>query len=187
MKPCARCGADIEKAYRHLSHQTRAKFCGEPCYRASLRKSYVISGDEGTFIVTPTARSPISPSDAEFAEMRSWHVDSQGYIAGSGGYRIHRLLLAPPDGMLVDHINRDKLDNRRENLRVVLPAVNVRNCKLHATNRSGVHGVWWTGKSWFAYIGAANTRHRLGHFKTFDAAVAARREAEARLWAMENK
>lgn len=181
MKPCAWCGADIEQAYRHRSMQERAKFCGMACYRLSLRRSYISVGLDRAFVITPSGRSVISACDIAFAKRFSWAIDSQGYLGCHSG-RFHRLLLSPAQGFYVDHINRDKLDNRRENLRIVRPAVNVRNCKTHANNTSGHRGVSWTGKSWFAYIGVSNTRKRLGHFKTIDEAIAVRRAAENCLW-----
>lgn len=48
-----------------------------------------------------------------------------------------------PDGMVVDHINRNSVDNKIENLRIVMPAENSRNAKLSKANTSGVTGVRW--------------------------------------------
>jgi hypothetical protein len=47
----------------------------------------------------------------------------------------------PPQGEVIDHKNRDPLDNRRANLRFVSPRVNVLNSKIHPINNSGVKGV----------------------------------------------
>lgn len=41
--------------------------------------------------------------------------------------RMHRLIIGAPDGMIVDHINHNRLDNRRQNLRIVTPSENMRN------------------------------------------------------------
>lgn len=45
-----------------------------------------------------------------------------------------RLLMNPPDGMEVDHINLDPLDNRRSNLRVVTRSMNVANRRMANSN-----------------------------------------------------
>lgn len=49
---------------------------------------------------------------------------------------MHRLLLSPPDGMFIDHINNDKLDNRRSNLRIVTRHQNATNVKKYQKSLS---------------------------------------------------
>lgn len=61
-------------------------------------------------------------------------------------YLLHRLIYQVVYGDLtaeleIDHINRDRLDNRIENLRVVTTAQNGRNQTRHARNTTGVTGV----------------------------------------------
>lgn len=46
-----------------------------------------------------------------------------------------------PEGFVVDHIDRDKLNNRIENLRIVTSAVNSRNSKLACNSKTGIVGV----------------------------------------------
>lgn len=65
-----------------------------------------------------------------------------------------------PDGMLVDHIDGDKANNRLENLRIVSHSVNAQNqCKAHKQNATGLLGVRpgynskRHGQRWIAYIG----------------------------------
>ena len=59
---------------------------------------------------------------------------------GSRDY-LHRVLMSPPKGLVVDHINRDPLDNRLENLRNVTRAVNVRNAGTQGKGSSGYRWV----------------------------------------------
>jgi hypothetical protein len=66
------------------------------------------------------------------SEMGKWQFDRYAYctrvVNGKRkSIRMHRLIMNPPEGMVVDHINGDRLDNRRENLRVTTQSVNARN------------------------------------------------------------
>lgn len=56
---------------------------------------------------------------------------------------MHREITNAPNGMDVDHWNRNGLDNRRENLRVCTRTENSRNAGLRITNKSGYKGVCW--------------------------------------------
>ena len=55
---------------------------------------------------------------------------------------LHRFLLNPPKDMLVDHINGDSLDNRRQNLRIVNHQINALNRKTFRISSSGVKHVY---------------------------------------------
>jgi hypothetical protein len=55
--------------------------------------------------------------------------------------KITRLLMPPKQGLVVDHINRDSMDNRWENLRYLTSKENLANRGLRADNTTGVEGV----------------------------------------------
>lgn len=66
---------------------------------------------------------------------------------------LHRYILNAEKGVLVDHINLDALDNRRENLRKCAKAENCRNSALSKNNTSGFKGVSSTKEgNWRASI-----------------------------------
>jgi hypothetical protein len=87
----------------------------------------------------------------------------------------------PPVGLDVDHINRDKCDNRIENLRLATRQANNRNRATPNKNNtsSGVRGVHRNEKGkWVAHITVDYSFINLGHFDTLIEAHEARRVAE---------
>lgn len=80
----------------------------------------------------------------------------------------------------IDHIDRDKENNRIENLRDVSNSDNKRNRGMMRSNTSGVTGVRFVKKdnSWVSRIGENGEHKYLGSFKSFEEAVRARKEAE---------
>lgn len=97
-----------------------------------------------------------------------------GYIRKT--YLLHRFLMGCKKKWLhVDHINRNILDNRKENLRVCTNAQNCRNRKLKSTNLSGYRGVHFVKhiSKWQARICVDNKQINLGYFvNKNDAAIA---------------
>ena len=99
---------------------------------------------------------------------------STGYLSICvDGYRsqAHRLawIISNGDiqcGLQIDHINRDRSDNRLCNLRLVTHMENGHNQKLRATNTSGYTGVSWCRQhnKWRAEIKVNYKRIHLGYF-----------------------
>jgi hypothetical protein len=88
----------------------------------------------------------IDTCDIEIIAKHRWHVsrniDGHQHARSNTGGRMHRLLTRAPDGLVVDHINHDPLDNRRANLRVVTQQHNTQNRKgANRNNHIGVRGV----------------------------------------------
>lgn len=79
---------------------------------------------------------------------------------------MHREIMKPGDGLEVDHINRNKLDNRKENLRICSTEENLRNRGTQKNNKSGYRGVSWNrnAKKWHAQISIGHRRTHLGYF-----------------------
>jgi hypothetical protein len=88
---------------------------------------------------------------------------------------MHRFLLGEPQGLDVDHINHDGLDNRRSNLRSATRSQNHFNKRKSEGKSSKFKGVsrYKNGK-WQAHIGINGKRHSLGNsFKTEEEAFEA--------------
>lgn len=133
-------------------------------------------------------QTQIDEADYPLVEGLTLYRGSNGYAyfsewrdGKSHPQTLHGRLMAPPAGSHVDHINGDKLDNRRENLRIVTPQRNQVNRKQrNRNNTSGVRGVRRHGQCdrWVAQITVNRKNIYLGLFGRFEDAVEARRAAE---------
>jgi hypothetical protein len=120
-------------------------------------------------------------------------ANGYAYISShaTGPLTVHSQIIGPiPPGHHIDHINGNKLDNRRENLRVVSASVNQANRKrLNKNNSSGMRGVSLTKlskkKPWKAQIMANRKQLHLGLFATKEEAIAARIAAEIKYYGEE--
>lgn len=97
---------------------------------------------------------------------------------------IHQMLLLPPDGYVVDHINGNGLDNRRSNLRLCTQSQNRMNSKKSNRNNAGIKGVGWSkdNNKWYAYITFEKVMRNLGHYINKDEAINARKQAEEKYY-----
>ena len=84
----------------------------------------------------------------KFVKDKSFHLSHCGYVCGRK-CKLHRLIMDAPNGMVVDHINGDPLDNRKCNLRICTQQQNSMNkvkSKSNTTGFKGVHFYKPTGK-----------------------------------------
>jgi len=82
---------------------------------------------------------------------------------------MHREIMNAPDGIIVDHINGNGLDNRRANLRLCTDAENRLNSRVRSDNRLGLKGVSQDNRryrGWRARIKLHGKAIRLGVFPT---------------------
>ena len=114
-------------------------------------------------------------------EAHRWSVNNYGYaVRYEGGTRckagptkailLHRVLAGARAGEVVDHINGDRLDNRRENLRVCSHGENMRNRRMHKNNTTGYPNVQRNKGKYAACVRInGKTRKKVG-FETPEAA-----------------
>ncbi len=125
----------------------------------------------------------LDAEDLHLLEGRYHNLMTNGYVgvlmAGRTMSYLHRVIMQPGPGLVVDHINGDKLDNRRCNLRVCTQAENMLNRKA---NTGRVHkGLYWYANRWIAKLCVNGITHHIGRFKTIDEAKAAYTDACRRL------
>lgn len=117
----------------------------------------------------------VDAEDIELERFR-WNMNHGGYaVRGEGGRAVlmHRVIAAAPTGLQVDHINRNRLDNRRCNLRLTDHSGNVRNCSRNRRNTNGYKGVRRQGNRWGARLKCDGEWCCLGWFKTPEEAAVA--------------
>lgn len=134
----------------------------------------------------------IDAVDADLAEF-AWHLRAGGRTfyavrnesRSKGETRtkltLHRVVLSRmlnrelSSDEIVDHINGNGLDNRRENLRLATHSQNLRNSRVSVSSTSGYKGVHWIKRAqkWQAMITANGKRKYLGSFDTAEEAHAA--------------
>ena len=109
-----------------------------------------------------------------------WCIRS-GYVMGYVKRKpllFHRQVKQCPKGYVIDHINRNPLDNRKVNLRVVTQSVNMMNMTMNRNNKVGHTGITPCKYGFIVNITAKKKRFYLGTYKTLEEAVRVRKEAE---------
>jgi hypothetical protein len=91
--------------------------------------------------------------------------------------RMHRQILNPPSGLMIDHVSGDGLDCRRSNMRIATAGQNMKNQRAHRDNSSGVKGVSWdkARQKWRASITTDRKTLFLGRYDDMGAAYQAYR------------
>lgn len=140
----------------------------------------------------------VDDEDFEYLNQWKWHLSDGGYARRTQhihlGVRkysserifMHRVINKTPNGSLTDHINRDKLDNRRANLRTGNKSLNSINRDKQSNNKSGHKGVhWdaWSGK-WRAELKINYKKVSLGRYLNKEDAIMARKEGEEKYHAI---
>lgn len=183
------CGCGEKAPVAERTRRAKGHTKGEPLkfiHNHHGRKRWDPVSDEslGCFKI-PLSRGKfalVDTDDLEKVASYGWQYsdrETTGYAVGeereSGQHvRMHRLITGAPDGVEVDHVNRDGLDNRRSNLRLCTAEDNQRNRRM-ATSRSGFIGVLPRPSGrWQASISGSGKKVHLGTFDTAEEAAKAR-------------
>jgi hypothetical protein len=135
----------------------------------------------------------IDAKDEPLVRRQAWNVGASGYAQGYARtpdgrrttVKLHRLILGLPAGTLaqVDHINGDRLDNRRRNLRRVNGAAEqMQNRAPNRGSSSRFRGVTWSKekRKWLASVRLGGRLHYLGAYRDEAAAAQAAHEFRQR-------
>ena len=127
------------------------------------------------------ARALIDLEDVEKCRLYKWSLSNK-YVATRWDKNknsettifLHRYIMNCPEEYEVDHINRNKLDNRKNNLRICLHIENQKNMKVKSINKTSKYkGVNWYQREncWRVRICTDNKRFEVGFFDSEIAAA----------------
>lgn len=193
---CPACGTVTTKP-PSKAHQV---YCSMRCAKLKPREPLEID-ETGTARIPLRARDGsvrayalIDAADAEWAAQWRWSLDSDGYAvrteyAGKGKsvrlFRLHRELLGLMRGVATDgdHWDRNRLNNRRANLRATPKGGNAQNKSSHAGSSSQYRGVSWNknARKWQATVSENGKVKYLGSYASEEEAAEVARAARERL------
>ena len=184
---CSYCGHEWLAFPNNIFKGRGCRSCGYINSAASNMKKNRVIEDLGDGAVRIDISTPKHPDATSVMDRNDFDAIRQRISKGTHGYPyyvsfhkhflIHRLIT--PNWQGVDHVNGDKTDNRRCNLRECTRQQNAWNHRLHSNNPSGYTGVQPTesGK-WHAFIDFLGKRTNLGTHENIADAIAARHRAE---------
>ncbi|NBH15614.1 hypothetical protein D3Z36_15990 [Lachnospiraceae bacterium] len=170
----------------------RTKSCG--CYNADRIKKQRKFNEYK--IVDGYAEVKLSDENYMFCDIEDWEqfkghywfMNDTGYAVcetmATGILRFHKLVTGTTADVIIDHINRNKLDNRKHNLRIATKEVNAINRGLQSNNTTGHAGVHFNNKSgtWNARVKVHGKVIWLGAYPTKEEAIAARLAGEEKYY-----
>ena len=167
-----------------------SKYCNKQCFGDSIRgkfNDHKVIGSV-TEIYWKDKTIIIDTEDLENVNKCRWCVTNAGYayVKNKRDYGLlHHIIMGKPNrGMVVDHINRNTLDNRRSNLRTVTHAENLRNTGIISNNTTGYKGICFCKKEkkFKPKISVNLKTINRGSYIKIEDAVNARKEAELKYW-----
>ncbi len=128
------------------------------------------------------AEALVDREDVEMLRKYKWYCQkyARAHIGGKLVF-MHRLIMNPGENLIVDHINHNRLDNRKKNLKVCTTKENARNLKPKEKSL-GLRGITEQKGRYIVTIGYDRKKVYIGTFSDIEKAKRARVEAEIKYW-----
>ena len=112
------------------------------------------------------ARVLIDLEDIDRCKNYKWYLNSFGYVYNNKVGLLHRFIMNPKDDEIIDHINHNKLNNKRCNLRICSQQQNLMNASKRKNCSSKFKGVFWNkyDNRWRASIVINNRNKYIGNY-----------------------
>lgn len=160
---CDICGKSNEESAIHFMKKANMNLCSRHYAqfakhghilekdRKDQRNKYIIHKDYCEIELydrqgNPTEYAKIDIEDIEkckeYTWVRSLTLNKAVYVFGrkvgeSKKVKLHRFILDYKGTLQIDHINRNPLDNRKNNLRIATPQINALNRSVHSATKVG--------------------------------------------------
>lgn len=157
---CNYCNAELK---RYPSAIKNLNFCNLTHYHYYFRdknNKYVNCGDYTELYINDDEKVfkiLIDTEDVEKAKKYTWHLINKNRNITYLGTKVngkkltfHRYIMNCPENMIIDHINRNTFDNRKQNLRICTDFENMQNTSMYKNNKSGIKNIHWNNciKRW---------------------------------------
>ena len=160
---CTSCGSVSIKTIDQIRKNKTGR-----CTDCPPNYHFVVSGDVAEGTLPNGIHFLIDADDVDRVSQFYWGI-SKGYIerknAGLKHIKLHQFLMGftADDDYVIDHINRNPMDCRKENLRIVTWQQNAMNKSLQKNNKTGYTGVFFDNskQKYVSKIGLNNKRIKL--------------------------
>lgn len=149
--------------------------------RFKLGERNPVEYHEGYAVIWATDRNgnkkapyKVDIEDVERLLEHRWSVATDGY-AKHRTFKMHRVIMNAEKGQIIDHINQDKSDNRKENLRFATHSVNMRNREMKI-GLSGVRHITKFATTYAVSVRCKGKRYYEGGFENIEEAIERRNE-----------
>ena len=156
---CCVCGKEIYRQPWQLKNK-KNYYCSNKCRGiGSRKKNKFVELDNCIMVEVETTNKLstqkiyhffIDKDDVELLYTHKWYIkfgrSGNFYIASSYGERLHRVVMNCPTDKIIDHINGNTLDNRKQNLRICDKIENDQNKKVRSDSSTGYKNVFYITK-----------------------------------------
>jgi hypothetical protein len=156
---CCICGKEVYRQPWQLKDLSK-HYCSNKCRGLGLRKINKFIELGNCLMVEVKTNNKLSSQDTYYFMLdkddvhllytNKWHIkfgrSGNFYIASSYGKRLHRVIMNCPDDKIVDHINGNTLDNRKQNLRICTKLENDQNRKVRSDSTTGYKNVFYVSQ-----------------------------------------
>lgn len=184
---CEFCGKEFKRNNFQIQ-KAKHHFCSNECrYKSRIKLNPIIEHKDYIEILSQSKDKEFSIliDKEDYKYITHWvqvdkKEDEHTYYAKCNNKSLHRIITGCPQGLVVDHINHNGLDNRKSNLRICTIKENARNRQCYKTTGSKTLGITWDTKTnkWKVTLCYNDRSIHGGYYNNLAVAIRQRRKME---------